>query len=301
MDRTESLSRLARLTRALAPNEGRTATPIPGVEVFRADAPSPIVCRVYSPCIIIVAQGKKRARVGNDDYDYGPAHYLVLPVSLPILAQVLDARAARPFLSLALHVDHRTLGEIAHEMNPDSSGPREARRAIAVSPITTPLLDASIRLLECANSPTDGRILGPSIQREVLYRVLQGPQGGLLRAVGQRDTRLGQVSRALAMIHSEYARPIAVAELARTAHMSTSTFYEAFRSVTSLSPLQYLKEIRLDRARQLLVWDGASARRAATAVGYTSASQFSREFKRRFGRSPREERAEAIASGESFG
>lgn len=295
------LDRLARSIRELATHEGRTSTAIAGVDVYRADAPSPIACIVYSPCVIIVAQGRKRARVGGVDYDYGAAHYLVLPVSLPIHAQVLEADPDRPFLSFALHIEPSTLAELVDEIDSDSAPLREARRGIAVSETTAPLLDASLRLLGTIDSEADRRVLGPQIKKELLYRVLQGPQGQLLRAVGQRDTRLGQVARALAMIHREYPRPIAVAEMARSAHMSSSTFYEAFRAVTSLSPLQYLKEIRLDRARHLLLWEGVSAKRAATRVGYGSASQFSREFRRRFGRSPREERAWAIRSGEVTG
>ncbi len=301
MDRTTSLAQLTRHIARRATVPGRTPTAIPGVQVFRADAPSPIRCMIYHPCVIIVAQGRKRARVGDTDFDYSPARYLVLPVSLPINAQVLDATPERPFLSFAIDVEPALLGDLASELDPRDAGPVEPQRGIAVSETTEALLDASVRLMACLDSPNDCRILAPQIKREILYRVLLGPQGRLLRGVGSRDSRIGQVAQSLALMHSDFARPIDVAELARAAHMSASTFFEAFKTITSYSPLQYLKEIRLNRARQLLLWEGASAKQAARQVGYRSLSQFSREFKRRFGRPPREERSWAVAAGEMTG
>lgn len=301
MDRTATLARLTEHIARHSDGPGRSATSIPGVNVFRADEPSPIRCMIYHPCVIIVAQGHKRARVADVDFDYSPAHYLVLPVSLPIDAQVLEASRDRPFLSFAIDVDASQLGEIASELDPAAPEPEAPPRGIAVSETTDALLDASVRLLACLDAPSDCRVLAPQIKREILYRVLRGPQGRLLRGVGSRDSRLGQVARSLALIHAEFDRPMEVAELARAAHMSDSTFYEAFKAITSFSPLQYLKEIRLNRARQLLLWEGASAKHAAGQVGYRSLSQFSREFKRRFGRPPREERTWAVATGEVSG
>lgn len=295
------LERLVEIVGRSATAEGRTQTSIAGVDLFRASEPSPIRCTIYHPCVIIVAQGMKRASVGGEAFDYSPARYLVLPVSLPIDAQILEASAARPFLSFAIQVEPTMLGEIASEIDSGALVPREATRGIAVTETTDALLDASVRLLSCLASEAESRVLAPQIKREILYRVLTGPQGDLLRGVGYRDTRLGQVSRALNLIHSEYERPIEVTELARAAHMSPSTFFEAFKSITSMSPLQYVKEIRLNRARQILLWEGTTAKRVARRVGYSSASQFSREFKRRFGRPPGQERARARATGELEG
>lgn len=299
--RDDWLQSLVRRLEAHAPNEGRTATAIDGVDVFRASEPSPIRCTIYHPCLIIVAQGAKRGSVGGETYEYSPARYLVLPVSLPIDAQITHASPQKPFLSFSVRVDSGMLAEIATETDPTSPSPREAVRGIAVSETTDELLGAADRLLACLDSEADCRVLAPAIVREVLYRVLTGPQGELLRGVGLRDARLNQVSRSLQLIHAEYHRPIEVTELARVAHMSASTFYDAFKAVTALSPLQYVKEIRLNRARQIMVWEGISAKRAAVSVGYGSATQFSREFKRRFGRPPARERAWAIESGELVG
>ena len=301
MDRQQKLVRLAALIARHASSEGATGTGIEGVRVFRADSPSPVRCMIYEPCVIIVAQGTKTARVGNEKFEYSPARYLVLPVSLPIEAQVVEASPVRPFLSFAVQVDASTLSDIATEAGPAASALREAVRGIAVSETTDDLLDAAVRLLACLDSDADCRILAPQIKREILYRVLMGPQGDLLRGVGRRDARLSQVSRALNLIHAEYGRPLQVDELAREAHMSPSTFFDAFKSVTSRSPIQYVKEVRLTRARQIMIWEGESAKRAARRVGYTSASQFSREFKRRFGRPPAQERVRALETGEASG
>ena len=301
VDRDAMLERLASKLGHHAMSSGYTATPIEGLGVFRADEPSPVRCTIYQACIIIVAQGVKRAHMGGESFEYSPARYLVMPVALPMEVQIIKASPERPFLCFMMQVDPIVLGEITSAMNPGAPGPRQAMRGIAVSETTDRLLDAAVRLFDCLGSEAESRILAPQIKREILYRVLRGPQGDLLRGVAYQDTRLNQVSRALSLIHNQFDRTIEVNELAQEAHMSVSTFYEAFKSVTSLSPLQYLKEIRLNRARQIMLWEGASAQLAASQVGYSSASQFSREFKRRFGRPPAEERAWALQSGEMQG
>ena len=298
MDRRRQLTELADLIEVRCPGDGRWETEIDGVEVFRASSPSPIRCQIYDPCVIIVAQGRKAGTVGRETYDYSPARYLVLPVSLPIEAQVVEASPERPFLSFALRVDPGVLGGIVDLLDSGEPAGKEAPRGIAVSETSDELLDASVRLLSCLDSDDECRLLAPLIKREIFYRVLKGPQGDLLRGVGSRNAKLNHISRSLGLIHREFSRPIEVAEMARAAHMSLSTFYDAFRAVTAQTPLQYLKEIRLNRARQAMVWEGVSAKKAAAQVGYSSPSQFSREFKRRFGRTPTEEVEWATTSGE---
>lgn len=301
MDRERKLGQLAGIIAHHAASEGRVPTAIDGVDLFRASTPSPIRCTLYYACVIIVAQGKKQARVGEEIFEYSPARYLVLPVSLPIDARVFEASPDQPFLSFSIQVDPTALGEIVSEMAPGAPGPRAELRGIAVSETTEELLDASVRLLSCLGSESDCRVLAPQYKREILYRVLKGPQGELLQEVGYRDSRLGKIARALGFIHAHYERPLGVAELAAEARMSESMFYVAFRSITTKSPLQYLKEIRLNRARQIMLWEGTNAQQAAARVGYGSPSQFSREFKRRFGRPPSQERAWAMESGELTG
>ncbi len=296
--RRRQVERLAGLIGRQLPSPGHTTTSIDGLSLYRADQPTPIRCALYDPCLILVAQGTKRGQVGEVVYEYSPARYLVLPVSLPIEAQVVEASPQRPFLSLAVRIEAQTLGEIMVGTGTSPRQTPETGPGIAVSSTTDELLDAAVRLLDCLDSEADGRVLAPQIQREMLYRVLNGPQGDLLRSLGSQDSNLAQISRALGLIHAQYQRALSVPELARAAHMSESTFYEAFRTVTTRSPLQYLKEVRLNRARQILLWEATGAQQAALRVGYRSASQFSREFKRRFGRAPSRERQWALSTGE---
>ncbi len=298
MDPGSPTQELARLIGRQAVREGRSPTAIDGLEVFRADRPTPLRCNVYTPCVIVVAQGRKHAHLGGQVYEYSPSSYLVLPLTLPVDSRVLEASPEQPFLSMAIRIEPAALGQIMLDAGFDTPTATEPARGIAVSAVDPDLLQAAVRLVACLDSEMDARILGPQIQRELLYRVLTGPQGPLLQAAGLRDGRFNQVARALSLIHESFSRPWQVSELAREAHMSASSFYEAFRAVTSLSPLQYLKEIRLHRARQIMVWEGVSAKRAARSVGYSSDSQFSREFKRRFGRPPGQERQWAIQTGE---
>jgi len=154
------------------------------------------------------------------------------------------------------------------------------------SPLTQPLRDAAVRLLDCLKSPTDAKVLGPQFVREIVCRVLQGERGEALRALAATYTHFGRISRVLDHLHRNYAEAIDVESLARQAKMSPSTFHQRFKAVTALSPLQYLKSVRLGKARLLMIQDGCTASAAAYAVGYESAPQFSREYKRLFGVSP---------------
>jgi AraC-like DNA-binding protein len=165
----------------------------------------------------------------------------------------------------------------------------ETPRGISSTPMNPRLAGAVIRLLECLKCPVDSRLLGRQMVREVVYRVLRGEQGGALYAMASRDDHFTRIARVLKHIHSDYAKPLGTEEMAKMAGMSVSVFHHHFKLVTSCSPLQYLKRIRLDRARTLMTLDGYNAGTAAHAVGYESASQFGREFKRLFGTTPAED------------
>jgi AraC-like DNA-binding protein len=243
---------------------------------------------VYRPHIIIVGQGRKRAYLGGEVYTYDPANYLVLAVPLPAECDV-EAKPGEPVLLVAIDVDATMVGEMLLKIDDLSPPPGGTPRGISSTPMTAELGGSVIRLLECLKSPVDSRLLGRQMVREVVYRVLRGEQGGALRALASRDDHFTRIARVLRYIHSEYARPIDVEELARKAGMSSSVFHHHFKLVTASSPLQYIKRIRLDRARALMTLDGYNAGSAARAVGYESASQFGREFKRLFGTTPLEE------------
>ena len=216
---------------------------------------------------------------------------------LPFECETLEASPEKPLLGLAVQVTPASLAELLTEMDEDVPVAGEVPQGIYSTPLTEELGNAAIRLLECLQSPLESRILGPQIVREITYRVLCGEQGGALRAVAHRHTQFSHIARALRLIHSEYPRSIDVETMAREAHMSISTFHHNFKAVTSTSPLQYVKSIRLHRARILMAQDGLNAGTAAGRVGYESASQFSREFKRFFGNSPADEAARLRAKG----
>jgi AraC-like DNA-binding protein len=294
-------SELARLVHDASTGPGRNPTGIEGVDVFRADGVSPIRSGIYWPMVIIVAQGRKYARVGGQVYEYSPSSYLVTSVTIPVEAQVVEASPERPFLSFSVAVEPTLLGQLIVEAGLDTPLHDDPALGLAVSTVGHRLLDAAVRLFQCRDSETDLRVLAPAYKREILYRVLLGDQGNLLRAALNPGGRVNQVVRALNLIHEEFAGELNVAMLAREAHMSESAFYDAFREVTSFTPIQYIKDIRLNLARSILVWEGTSAKAASRRVGYKSASQFSREFKRKFGRPPGEEQKWAEAAGEVQG
>ena len=178
------------------------------------------------------------------------------------------------------------IGELLLETEAEPQDTQPMPRGLYTSPLTQPLKDAAIRLLECLKSPTDSKVLGPQCVREIVYRVLQGERGEVLRTLAAGNSHFAQISRVMDHLHRAYAKPIDVESLARQAKMSPSVFYQKFKAVANMSPLQYLKSVRLDKARLLMIQDGCTASAAAFAVGYESAPQFSREYKRQFGVSP---------------
>jgi AraC-like DNA-binding protein len=212
-----------------------------------------------------------------------------LSVPLPFECET-EASSEKPLLAVSIRVDLAILAELLMKMDGGNrSGTPSIPQGIYSTKLDGHLSESTVRLLECLCNPVEARILGPQIIREITYRVLCGEQGGALRAAAALHSRFGQVNQALQRIHAEYARDLSVEELADTAGMSPSAFHQNFKSVTSTSPLQYLKTIRLHKARMLMAYEGLRAGIAAEQVGYESSSQFSREFKRLFGTSPVEE------------
>ena len=275
---------LADLLRVLAPRPGITASLVPEVQLIRADHPVPRAPIVYEPSIIIVAQGRKRVFLGELCYTYDPSNYLVLSVPLPLECET-EASPANPLLAVAIRVDPTALGELLLAMDDGHPVP-DLMAGVHATPLTEDIACATVRLLECLQSPMDSRLLGSSIVREITYRVLCGEQGGGLRAAAARHGRFSQIARVLRRVHQEYPQELDVETLAREANMSVSNFHHNFKAVTATSPLQYLKRIRLHQARLLILQGEHNVSTAASQVGYSSLSQFSREFKRCFGTSP---------------
>lgn len=282
--------RLAELLAPLATVEGYSPSLLGAVRFMRTNGPRPRVPIVYEPSIIIIGQGRKRVFLGDQVYDYDPNNYLVLSVPLPLECET-EASPEKPLLGLAIRVDPVVLGELLMEMEDGNQAPGMVR-GLYSTPLTEDLACAAVRLLECLQSPMDSRILGPAIVREITYRVLCGEQGGALRAVAARHSRFGQIARVLRRVHQDYHRELDVESLAREANMSVSSFHHNFKAVTSTSPVQYLKSIRLHKARALMLQGEHNASTAANQVGYSSLSQFSREFKRFFGSNPSSDAAQ---------
>ncbi len=280
--------RLVALLDGFAPKPGRNQTPWAGLRCFRSPRPTRPDPAVYAPSICIVAQGTKEALLGEQVFRYDPLHYLVTGASMPVHARVVEATEERPFLSMSLDIGTSEVRDLLLEME-DHAGP--ARWAgsppLRVSPLDARLLDAVVRFLEAVADPLDRRILAPAAFREIAYHALRGEQGDLLRLALRRDNRSPGVARALHYIHRHLHERVDVPTLARVAGMSASSLHHGFKSATTLTPIQYLKRIRLDRARQMMMDEGCQSAEAALRVGYESPSQFSREFRRLFGLPPR--------------
>lgn len=283
---------LADLISQWAPQEGRNHSSWPGLSFFRATRPSTRIPVVYESCIVVVAQGRKRAFLGEKVYTYDPQNYLVLSVPLPLESEIVEASPEEPYLSLSLQVDVTMVSDLLLEMASGELPPawrQPVQPGIFVSRMGEDLSGAVTRLLTALGHPLDRRILAPIAAREILYHVLSGEQGGLLRSVAMQDSRSHRIAQVLRFLNEHYGEPLEISTIARAAFMSPSTLHHTFKEVTSVSPLQYLKQIRLHQARMLMLNEGLSAGEAAHRVGYGSPSQFSREFKRLFGAAPTQE------------
>ena len=281
---------MVQLLMEMTTGEGMRPTLIDGVHLMRTNQYTPLTPVLYEPSIVVVAQGRKTGYVGDRVYRYDPNNYLVLTVPLPFECEI-EATPDCPMLGVSIRADISVLSELMMSMA-SSLPPGEAMpQGICATPLDPPLGEAVVRLLKHLTRPEAAQILGPQTVREITYHVLCGEQGPALQAALTMHGHFRQISRVLHRIHAEYAQPLEVRSLADEAHMSLTVFHRRFKKVTSTPPLQYLKAIRLHKARMLMVQDGVHAGEAAHQVGYESASQFSREFKRLFGTSPSEEAA----------
>ncbi|MBK1881878.1 AraC family transcriptional regulator [Luteolibacter pohnpeiensis] len=276
---------LVKLLDALAMEEGFSDSLLPGVRFMKSSRPSIRAQVSYEPSIVIIAQGRKCGYLGDKVFTYDANHFLVLSVPLPFECETLSSPEG-PLLGISIGVNPSLVGSLMIEMETSPPIPMGRPEAIRANPLDDILYDTTVRLVQALANPEDARILGPMLVREMIFRVLRGEAGGPLRALAAPHSHFGQISRVLQRIHKDYSQPMDMATLAAEAGMSVSTFHSHFKAVTSSPPLQYLKNIRLHKARNLMVHEGHTAASAAVAVGYESAPQFSREFKRFFGRTP---------------
>jgi AraC-like DNA-binding protein len=239
---------------------------------------------LHEPSICLVVQGKKRVQIGGRALDYDSGRFLAASVDVPVIGQVIEATAQEPYLCFKLEIDRSMLAALALEMGPGEAD--EVAPGVALSPTTPELLDAASRLLRLVETPRDIPMLAPLAERELLYRLLAGEYGARLRQLAHADSRLSQVNRAINWIKQNFREAFSIDALAAEARMSSSALHLHFKQVTSLSPLQYQKQMRLQEARRLIFAESMDAARAAHEVGYESPSQFSREYRRLFGAPP---------------
>lgn len=270
-----------------------------GIKAVSAESPTEITHHVLEPMLAVVAQGAKRAVLGDRIYEYAAGQYLVVSVDLPIAGHVFQASRERPYLAAGFILKPTTIATLLLEMAA-SDRPSTEPAGLGVSNAPRELLESVVRTLRMLDRPRDAAVLGPMLEREILWWLLNGEQGAMVRQIGLADSRLSQVSRAIRWIRVHHAEPIRIEALAEMAAMSASSLHRHFRAVTTMSPLQYQKLIRLQEARSRLLAASQDIAAVGLSVGYDSPSQFSREYSRLFGAPPGRDvarlRTDSIAS-----
>jgi AraC-like DNA-binding protein len=270
--------------------EGRTPTALPGVSVICSPTITEPLPNVTEPTLSVIAQGVKETELNGRTFTYGPGQFLVVSVELPVIGHITHATVEEPFLAAVLELRPDRIAELLLETAPPSTARRGAVEAtpagIAVSDASGALIDAIGRLLALLDAPEDAAALAAGVEREVLWRLLSGPQGTTVRQIGLADSQLAHLARAIRWIRGHYNETLRVEELAALATMSVSSFHRHFRAVTSMTPIQYQKQIRLREARARLLAEPGDVTGVGFAVGYDSPSQFSREYRRTFGMPP---------------
>ncbi|WP_133852599.1 AraC family transcriptional regulator [Labedaea rhizosphaerae] len=262
------------------------STSIDGLLLSKVEV-SPRDHALTEPLLVVMAQGAKRLLLGDEVFEYRAGDYLIVTTNLPVTGDFLDVGPSRPALGLGLALRPAAVAPLLLEVPPARwARPATGAPALATGAAGVELLDPVARLLRLLDAPADARVLAPLIEREILWRLLNGPHGAVLRQIGLPDSELAHVGRAIQWIRDNYAEPLRIPDLARLAGMSTSAFHRHFRAVTALSPLQFQKRIRLQEARALLVARPGDVAGVGHLVGYDSPTQFNREYRRMFGAPP---------------
>lgn len=243
-----------------------------------------MLAAVYEPMINLILQGSKTMTIGDQTLSYDPATYFVMSIDLPAVGSVHPTADGAPYMAVSLTLEPIRIAAMLAEVPPAVAA--YPPQSFSVATVTPELLDAWVRMLRLMETPADIPVLAPAYEREILYRVLQGPQGSLLRAIASPDTALARVNRAVEWIRENLAKPVRVDDLAARASMSPSAFHRHFKLATAFSPVQFQKRLRLMSARLLLIGGEANATEACFDVGYNSVPQFTREYARLFGAPP---------------
>lgn len=280
-------SDLARLVDRNAPEDGIRESPLAGTQCMKFSHPTQRAKSCWGSSLCIVAQGCKEIVLGRAVYRSEDAHYIATPIDLPVTSRVASASPEKPFLCLKLALDPMLLSEVHAQIERDSPGePESLARGVFVGRASDRMLEAAIRLGELFQTPEDIPVLGPLIIKEIFYHLLKGADGPAIRQLVRSGSKLHRISQAIYALKTDLSDALDVNTLAEAAGMSRSAFFKHFKEVTSLSPIQYQKRLRLLEARRLMIEEGETAEGSAFQVGYKSASQFSREYSRMFGIPP---------------
>jgi AraC-like DNA-binding protein len=271
----------------------RTETGIPRVAMVQGEIPEHHLAAVYDPMVNLILTGSKTMTVGDRTFHYDPATYFVMSVDLPAVGAVHPSDAGEPYLAISLTLDPTIVGQLLSDI-PKPAGGGLFDSGFSVAPVTSELLDAWVRMMRLMGRPDEVAALAPAYEREILFRVLQGPHGWMLRDIATPDTALSRIGVAIDWIRRNFAEPIKVEALAEMVALSVSAFHRHFKAVTALSPLQYQKRIRLLHARTQLIAGQGNATSIAFGVGYESPNQFSREYARLFGSPPSRDLAKTM-------
>ncbi|MEM9523143.1 MAG: AraC family transcriptional regulator [Pseudomonadota bacterium] len=261
-------------------------TPLQGVFLAVSESPMGPIHGVYQPSLCAILQGAKVSRVGHRTYRYDEGRCLITSLDVPVRAEIVTASKARPYMALIVNIEPAVVAELLLEHARAEAESEPAPEALVVHPLNDALIDPLERLLDLAERPRDIPVLAPMIRREIVWRLLNGPQGGMLRQTGLTDSRMARIGRSIAWVRENFTKTLSVPHLATLAGMSPATFHRHFKAATAMTPVQFQKSLRLQEARRLLLSEGSDVARVGFAIGYESPSQFSREYRRMFGAPP---------------
>ncbi|AWG87173.1 TPA: AraC family transcriptional regulator [Vibrio parahaemolyticus] len=284
--RAFATQKLAKLIDRWTGNANQYDTPISGLRFSRWTTPTPPTSYTHNPSICLIAQGRKRVLLGEESFIYDANHFLISSVDLPIIANIIEASEEQPYLGLIMELDLTEISQLIVDSELAFTQSKEAQKGIAVGELSESLLDAFVRLAELLDEGQNIKILAPIIKREIFYRLLMIEQGTRLHQIVTAGSHSHQIAKAIDWLKNNFVKPLSVGDLASYTGMSKSSFYTHFRSMTSMTPLQFQKKLRLSEARRLMLTENLDAMAATFKVGYESPSQFSREYSRLFGAPP---------------
>ncbi|TOF71055.1 AraC family transcriptional regulator [Vibrio parahaemolyticus] len=284
--RAFATQKLAKLIDRWTGDANQYDTPISGLRFSRWTTPTPPTSYTHNPSICLIAQGRKRVLLGEESFIYDANHFLISSIDLPIIANIIEASEEQPYLGLIMELDLTEISQLIVDSELAFTQSKEAQKGIAVGELSESLLGAFVRLAELLDEGQNIKILAPIIKREIFYRLLMSEQGTRLHQIVTAGSHSHQIAKAIDWLKNNFVKPLSVGDLASYTGMSKSSFYTHFRSMTSMTPLQFQKKLRLSEARRLMLTENLDAMAATFKVGYESPSQFSREYSRLFGAPP---------------